>query len=127
MSPLRKTAFAAGALYLLSLVSIPTLFLYNPLRASDYIIGHGSNTGTIVGAILEMVVALAGIRTAGRRAFPGRQEAEGGSRSRLRRHANPGRRRHPRWRGVHPVARDLAAGGNRNEGIGHRPCADNDV
>src|ERR1700694_1573251 len=64
MSPLRKTAFAAGALYLLSFVSIPTLFLYNPLRASDYIIGHGSNTGIIVGAILEMIVALAGIGTA---------------------------------------------------------------
>jgi hypothetical protein len=64
MSPLRKTAFAAGALYLLSFVSIPTLFLYSPLRASNYIVGHGSNTGIIVGAILEMIVALAGIGTA---------------------------------------------------------------
>jgi len=64
MSPLRKTALAAGALYLLSFVSIPTLFLYNPLRASNYILGHGSNTGIIVGAILEMIVALAGIGTA---------------------------------------------------------------
>jgi hypothetical protein len=64
MSPLRKTAFAAGALYLLTFVSIPTLFLYNPLRASNYILGHGSNTGIIVGAILEMIVALAGIGTA---------------------------------------------------------------
>jgi len=64
MSPIRKTAFAAGAFYLLSFVSIPTLFLYNPLRASNYILGHGSNTGIIVGAILEMIVALAGIGTA---------------------------------------------------------------
>jgi Domain of unknown function (DUF4386) len=64
MSPVRKTAFAAGALYLLSFVSIPTLFLYNPLRASNYIVGHGSNTGIIVGAILEMIVALAGMGTA---------------------------------------------------------------
>jgi hypothetical protein len=64
MSPQRKTAFAAGALYLLSFVSIPTLFLYNPLRDSNYIVGHGSNTGIIVGAILEMIVALAGIGTA---------------------------------------------------------------
>ncbi|PYQ92631.1 MAG: DUF4386 domain-containing protein [Acidobacteria bacterium] len=64
MSSQRKTAFAAGALYLLSFVSIPTLFLYNPLRASNYILGHGSNTGIIVGAILEMIVALAGIGTA---------------------------------------------------------------
>src|SRR5207302_1421176 len=64
MSPLRKTAFAAGALYLLSFVSIPTLVLYNPLRASNYILGHGSNTGIIVGAILEVIVALAGMGTA---------------------------------------------------------------
>src|SRR5256886_11535136 len=64
MSSQRKTAFAAGALYLLSFVSIPTLFLYNPLRASNYILGHGSNTSIIVGAILEMIVALAGIGTA---------------------------------------------------------------
>src|SRR5213080_1465721 len=64
MSPLRKTAFAAGALYLLSFVSIPTLFLYVPVHASNYIVGHGSDTGVIVGAILEMIVALAGIGTA---------------------------------------------------------------
>src|SRR5438094_2158170 len=64
INPQRKTAFAAGALYLLSFVSIPTLFLYNPLRASNYIVGHGSNTGIIVGAILEMIVALAGMGTA---------------------------------------------------------------
>src|SRR4030081_3274362 len=64
MSRQRKTAFAAGGLYLLRFVSTPTLFLYNPLRASNYIVGHGSNTGIIVGAILEMIVALAGIGTA---------------------------------------------------------------
>src|SRR6202023_742833 len=61
MSTQRKTAFAAGALYLLSFVSIPTLFLYNPLRDSNYVLGHGSNTAIIVGAILEMIVDLAGI------------------------------------------------------------------
>jgi uncharacterized protein DUF4386 len=64
LSSHRKTAFAAGALYLLSFVSIPTLFLYNPLRGSNYILGHGSDTGIIVGAILEMIVAFAGIGTA---------------------------------------------------------------
>src|ERR1700716_2552849 len=63
MSSHRKTALAAGALYLLSFVSIPTLFLYNPLRASNYILGHGSNTGIIVGGILEMIVGPAGIGT----------------------------------------------------------------
>jgi hypothetical protein len=64
MSSIRKTAFAAGALYLLSFVSIPTLFLYNPLRDSNYILGHGSNTAIIVGAILEVIVAVAGMGTA---------------------------------------------------------------
>ena len=64
MTSFRKTSLVAGALYLLTFVSIPTLFLYNPLRASNYILGHGSNTGIIVGAILEMIVALAGIGTA---------------------------------------------------------------
>src|SRR5438309_5862259 len=64
MSPVRKTAFAAGALYLLSFVSIPSCFLYVPVRASNYIVGHGPFTGIIVGAILEMIVALAGIGTA---------------------------------------------------------------
>lgn len=64
MNSIRKTAFAAGALYLLSFVSIPTLFLYNPLRASNYVLGHGSNTAIIVGAILEVIVAVAGMGTA---------------------------------------------------------------
>src|SRR3984893_7762901 len=64
MSTQRKTAFAAGALYLLSFVSIPTLFLYNPLRDSNYVLGHGSHNRIIVGPIPEMIVALAGIGTA---------------------------------------------------------------
>src|SRR5438132_9872336 len=64
MSPLRKTALVAGALYLLSFVSIPTLFLYVPLHASTYILGAGSDTGVIVGATLEIIVAFAGIGTA---------------------------------------------------------------
>jgi uncharacterized protein DUF4386 len=64
MSPLRKTAFVAGALYLLTFVSIPTLVLYVPLHASTYILGTGSDTGVIVGAILEVIVAFAGIGTA---------------------------------------------------------------
>ena len=63
MSTHRKTAFAAGALYLLSFVSIPTLFLYNPLRASNYILGHGSNTGIIVGAILAGVACILSLVT----------------------------------------------------------------
>src|SRR5579864_3000057 len=64
MGSQRKSAFAAGAFYLLSFASVPTLFLYNPLRASNYILGHGSNAGIIIGAILEMIVAFAGIGSA---------------------------------------------------------------
>src|SRR5919201_1686620 len=64
MSPLRKTAFAAGVLYLLTFVSIPTLALYGPMHDPKYIVGPGPDTGVIVGAILEMIVALASIGTA---------------------------------------------------------------
>jgi hypothetical protein len=64
MDSQRKTSLAAGVLYLLTLVSIPTLFLYIPVHASNYIVGGGPDTGVIVGAILEMIVALAGFGTA---------------------------------------------------------------
>ncbi len=64
MDSLRKTALVAGALYLLSFVSIPTLFLYVPVHDPKYIVGPGPDTGVIFGAILEMIVALAGIGTA---------------------------------------------------------------
>ena len=64
MSPLRKTALVAGVLYLLTFVSIPTLFLYVPVRGANYITGAGPDTAAVVGGILEMIVALAGIATA---------------------------------------------------------------
>jgi hypothetical protein len=64
MSPLRKTALAAGVLYILTFVSIPTLFIYGPVKSANYIIGAGPDTGAIIGAILEIIVALAGIGTA---------------------------------------------------------------
>jgi Domain of unknown function (DUF4386) len=64
MSPLRRTALVAGALYLLTFVSIPTLALYGPVHDPTYIIGPGPDTGVFVGGILEMIVALAGIGTA---------------------------------------------------------------
>jgi hypothetical protein len=63
MSP-RKTALVAGVLYLLTFVSIPTLFLYGPVRGANYIIGAGPDTSAIIGGILEIIVALAGIGTA---------------------------------------------------------------
>ena len=64
MSPLRKTALVAGALYLLTFVSIPTLFLYGPVRSPKYIVGPGPDTGAVFGGILETIVALACIGTA---------------------------------------------------------------
>lgn len=64
MTPLRKTALAAGVLYLLSFVSIPTLVLYTSVRGANYVTGPGPDTPVIVGGILEMIVALAGIGTA---------------------------------------------------------------
>jgi hypothetical protein len=46
-------------------VSIPTLFLYNPVRDdADFVLGAGSDTGVLWGAFSEVVVALAGIGTA---------------------------------------------------------------
>ena len=64
MSPLRKTSLVAGVLYLLTFVSIPTLFLYGPVHGANYIIGAGPDTAAIIGGILEIIVALAGIGTA---------------------------------------------------------------
>ena len=63
--PMRRTARAAGILYLLTFVSIPTLALYNPVRDNaDFVLGVGSDTGVLVAAFSEVVVALAGIGTA---------------------------------------------------------------
>src|SRR5437764_4087630 len=64
MSPHRKTALVAGVLYLLTFVSIPTLFLYGPVKSANYILGAGPDTAAIIGGILEIIVALAGIGTA---------------------------------------------------------------
>jgi Domain of unknown function (DUF4386) len=64
MSPLRKTSLVAGVLYLLTFVSIPTLVLYVPVHGANYIIGAGPDTAAIIGGILEIIVALAGIGTA---------------------------------------------------------------
>jgi Domain of unknown function (DUF4386) len=64
MNSLRKRSLAAGVFYLLTFVSIPTLALYSSVRAPDFIVGPGPDTPVFVGAILEMIVALAGIGTA---------------------------------------------------------------
>jgi hypothetical protein len=64
MTPLRKIALAAGVLYLLTFVSIPTLTLYSQVKSANYILGTGPDTPVIIGGILEIIVALAGIGTA---------------------------------------------------------------
>ena len=60
----RKTAMAVGVLYLLTFVSIPTLALYSSIHGPNYILGYGPDTSVIIGGILEIIVALAGIGTA---------------------------------------------------------------
>jgi hypothetical protein len=60
----RKISLAAGLLYLLTFVSIPTLSIYGQVKSAGYILGTGPDTGAIVGGLLEITVALAGIATA---------------------------------------------------------------
>ena len=63
--PLRRTSLAAGILYLLTFVSIPTLALYQDARGeTDFVLGAGSDSGVLLAAFSEVVVALAGIGTA---------------------------------------------------------------
>jgi hypothetical protein len=65
MDPMRRTSLAAGVLYLITFVSIPTLVLYNPVRDhADFVLGAGSDTSVLWAAFSEVVVALAGIGTA---------------------------------------------------------------
>jgi hypothetical protein len=63
--PMRRTARIAGVLYLLTFVSIPTLALYQPVKEhADFVLGAGSDTGLLWGALSEVVVGLCGIGTA---------------------------------------------------------------
>src|SRR5690348_7479291 len=65
MTSLRKTALVAGIFYLITFISIPTLALYSPVKNHrDWILNSGTHTGVLVGCLLEVIVALAGIGTA---------------------------------------------------------------
>ena len=64
MDSTRKISLIAGMFYLLTFVSIPILYLYGPVREVGYIVGPGPDTRVFVGAVLEIIVALAGIGTA---------------------------------------------------------------
>ncbi|WP_337043712.1 DUF4386 domain-containing protein [Emticicia sp. 17c] len=60
----RNISRAAGLFYLLTFVSVPTLFLYGPIHEPAYLLGNGNDNGVIIGGISEIVVALCGIITA---------------------------------------------------------------
>ena len=63
--PLRRTSRAAGILYLVTFVSVPTLAVFQPVRdGAEFVLGTGSTTGVLWGSFSEVVVALAGIGTA---------------------------------------------------------------
>lgn len=64
MNSHRKISLTAGVLYLLTFVSIPTLSLYGSVMSVNYITSSSSDMGATVGAILEVIVALASIGTA---------------------------------------------------------------
>ena len=65
MTPLRKTALVAGVFYLITFISIPTLILYGNLKTDrNFITSAGSSNAVLWGALLEVIVALAGIGTA---------------------------------------------------------------
>ncbi|HJY65748.1 MAG TPA: DUF4386 domain-containing protein [Streptosporangiaceae bacterium] len=65
MTSLRKTALVAGIFYLITFISVPTLALYGPVKNHrDWILSSGTHTGVLVGCLLEVIVALAGIGTA---------------------------------------------------------------
>jgi branched-subunit amino acid transport protein AzlD len=63
-SSYRKISLLAGVFYLLTFVSIPSIALYTQVKGANYILGAGPDTAAIVGGILEVIVALAGIATA---------------------------------------------------------------
>jgi len=60
----RKHSLSAGVLYLITFISIPTLFLYTQVRGANYIVGSGPDSRVYIGVVLELIVALAGIGTA---------------------------------------------------------------
>src|SRR5215210_4911455 len=64
MTWLRKSALFAGVSYLVSFVSIPTLGLYVAVHDPNYLVSPGPDTPVILGGVLEIIVALAGIASA---------------------------------------------------------------
>ena len=59
----RRTAFWAGFFYILTFVSIPTLFLYQPIHEPNYALSNANDFNVLLGGFLEIIVALCGIIT----------------------------------------------------------------
>jgi hypothetical protein len=64
MTSTRKISLTAGLLYLLTFVSIPTLSLFKAPRADGFILTAGPDNPVLIGGLLEIVVAFAGMGTA---------------------------------------------------------------
>jgi hypothetical protein len=67
MSAVRKTALIAGVLYIMTFIfSIPVKFWLwkDALNDHNFILGSGSGSGVRLGAVFEVITALAGIGTA---------------------------------------------------------------
>ena len=62
----RKLALAAGLLYLMTFIfSIPAVFLYGPVLSDpDYILSAGADSQVLLGALFDLITALACIGTA---------------------------------------------------------------
>ena len=64
MTSLRKTAFVAGLLYLITYLAIPTIALYGPVLSDPgYIAGSNDSSGVLWGAVFELIVAFAIVGT----------------------------------------------------------------
>ena len=57
----RKISLAAGVLYLLTFVSIPTLAIYSAVKSANYVLGAGPDTFAIIGGISEIIAPTATI------------------------------------------------------------------
>jgi hypothetical protein len=61
----QRTARIMGAWFLGTFIAIPAFFFYDPLlNHADYVVGDGDDLRVAVGALLEILLAIAGIATA---------------------------------------------------------------
>jgi Domain of unknown function (DUF4386) len=61
----QRTARIMGAWFLGTFIAIPAFFFYDPILGhADYVVGSGDDFRVAVGAVLEILLAIAGIATA---------------------------------------------------------------